>query len=258
MGSNVAARLEAMADPGGICVSRVVRDQVRDRLDYTFADLGDQQVKHIARPIRVYALHRENNAQLPTSAVVPIRDMLISAGRGRSILPLVATAVGALLVIAVAAWWLWLAPRTTTTSATVSAAATTPIAPRLSIVVLPFANLSNDPDQQYFADGITEDLPTDLSHIPDMIVIAAPRSPSKTSRLTQNKSAATWGYGICSKAVSSVPATKFGSTHNWLKTETAAHLWAERFDRNMDDLLVLQNEITNRIANTLGVELINR
>src|SRR5215471_13168143 len=134
-GVNVAARLEAMAEPGGICVSRVVRDQVRDRLDYTFVDMGEQQVKNIARPIRVYALHRENNARLPTPAVTPLRNIPISAGRGRTILPLVAAAVAALLVIAVAAWWLWLAPRTTTTSrAAVSAAATTPIAPRLSIV----------------------------------------------------------------------------------------------------------------------------
>ena len=114
-GVNVAARLEALAEPGGICISRVVRDQVRDKLDYTFEDLGDQQVKNIARPVRVYALlpegHRRSSA--------PFASSVSQLGR----------------------------------------------APRLSIVVLPFANLSSDPEQQYFADGITEDLTTDLSRL---------------------------------------------------------------------------------------------
>src|SRR5262250_2426049 len=124
-GVNVAARLEALAEPGGICVSRVVRDQVRDRLDYTFEDLGDQQVKNIARPVRVYALRLE------------------------------AAAEGSLSRAPLA-----------------SPVSQSPKAPRLSIVVLPFANLSNDPGQQYLADGITEDLTTDLSRIAHSFVIS--------------------------------------------------------------------------------------
>jgi adenylate cyclase len=124
-GVNVAARLEALAKPGGICVSRVVRDQVRDRFDYTFEDLGEQSVKNIARPVRVYAWHPEGMPSLPTAS-------------GSS-----------------------------TTSSSLPVAA-----PRLSIVVLPFANLSGDPEQQYFADGITEDLTTDLSRLADMLVIS--------------------------------------------------------------------------------------
>ena len=132
-GVNVAARLEALAEPGGVCVSRVVRDQVRDRLDYTFEDLGDQQVKNIARPMRVYALRLEAAAS-----------------------PLAASAH-------------------LTGPASQSAGA-----PRLSIVVLPFTNLSNDPEQQYFADGITEELTADLSRIADMFVIS--RSTAFTYR----------------------------------------------------------------------------
>src|SRR6202041_1120714 len=124
-GVNVAARLEALAEPGGICISRVVRDQVRDKLAYAFEDMGEQSVKNIARPVRVYALRPEAVAALPAPSVMAA--------------PLI------------------------------SQRAT---APRLSIVVLPFANLSNDPEQQYFADGITEDLTTDLSRIADMIVIS--------------------------------------------------------------------------------------
>ena len=123
-GVNVASRLEALAEPGGICVSRVVRDQVRDKLDFTFDDMGERQVKNIARPVRVYALRPEGRAGVP--------------------------------------------PVSRSSTASSSSVA----APRLSIVVLPFTNLSDDREQQYFADGITEDLTTDLSRIAHSFVIS--------------------------------------------------------------------------------------
>src|SRR5262249_26082447 len=123
-GVNVAARLEALAEPGGICISRTVRDHIRDKLPYAFEDLGEQSVKNIARPVRVYALRPKAVADLPAPNLVPISPISLAA------------------------------------------------APRLSIVVLPFTNLSNDPDQQYFADGITEDLTTDLSRVAGMFVIS--------------------------------------------------------------------------------------
>jgi hypothetical protein len=123
-GVNVAARLEALAEPGGICVSRTVRDQIRDKLPYPLEDRGEQSVKNIARPVRVYALRPEAIVDLPASSA--LSD---SISRHRP-------------------------------------------APRLSIVVLPFTNVSNDPEQQYFADGITEDLTTDLSRLANMFVIS--------------------------------------------------------------------------------------
>jgi class 3 adenylate cyclase len=123
---NVAARLEALAEPGGICVSRTVRDQIRDKLPYAFEDMGEQRVKNIARPVRVYS--------------VSLAALMPSPSTG------VASDAGGLA-----------------TPATV---------PRLSIVVLPFANLSNDPEQEYFADGITDDLTADLSRISGSFVIA--------------------------------------------------------------------------------------
>ena len=132
-GVNVAARLEALAEPGGICVSRVVRDQIRDKLAYAFEDLGEQRVKNIARPVRVYALRSEAVAELPALSPQPATSMPQPAD-----------------------------------------------APRLSIVVLPFNNLSSDPEQQYFADRITEDLTTDLSRIANMLVIS--RSTAFTYR----------------------------------------------------------------------------
>ena len=114
-GVNIAARLEALAEPGKVCISGTVRDHIGDRLPYAFEDMGEQSVKNIVRPIRVYALHLEGTAGSPTASASSVTS------------------------------------------------SSPPVAPRLAIVVLPFANLSNDPEQQYFADGITEDVTTDLS-----------------------------------------------------------------------------------------------
>ena len=124
-GVNIAVRLEGLAEPGSICISGTVRDHIGDRLPYAFDDMGEQSVKNIARPVRVYTLRTEAIADLPAPSLPP-------------------------------------APPISQPSS----------APRLSIVVLPFANLSNDPEQQYFADGITGDLTTDLSRLANMFVIS--------------------------------------------------------------------------------------
>jgi class 3 adenylate cyclase len=171
-GVNVAARLEAIAEPGGICISRVVRDQIRDKLPYPFEDRGEQSVKNIARSVRVFALRPEAVAELPAASVPA------PASRRGRIAPTRMAAAAAVVAVAVIGWLLWpttrplpAAPEMAATPATL-AISPAPIAPRLSIVVLPFANLSNDPDQQYFADGITDDLTTDLSRISHMFVIS--------------------------------------------------------------------------------------
>jgi adenylate cyclase len=124
-GVNVAARLEGLAAPGGICVSSTVRDHIGDRLPYAFEDIGEQSVKNIARPVRVYVLRLEG-----------VADPSQSSMRASPL------------------------------------ASPPAVAPRLSVVVLPFTNLSDDREQQYFADGITEDLTTDLSRIAGMLVIS--------------------------------------------------------------------------------------
>jgi len=166
-GVNVAARLEALAEPGGICVSRVVRDQIRDKLPYSFADIGEQRVKNIARPVRAYAMSAAIVASIPPVAIAA------TLGRVRNLRRLIipSSAIAA-LCIAVAPWLAWPkgTPPAGPAQAPVAAGAPSLVetrpAPRLSIVVLPFSNLSNDPDQEYFADGITDDLTTDLSRSP--------------------------------------------------------------------------------------------
>ena len=211
-GVNVAARLEALAEPGGICVSRIVRDQVRDRLDYAFEDMGAQSVKNIPRPVRVFALRLDGAAGVPEANASP-------------------------------------------------AISTSPpvAAPRLSIVVLPFTNLSNDPEQQYFADGITEDLTIDLSRLWDMLVISC-----TTAFTYRNKSLDTKQIGRELGARYLLEGSVRRSGHKvrinaqLIDAEIDAHLWAEQFDGDMGDLFALQNEITGRIAVALNIELINR
>jgi adenylate cyclase len=209
-GVNVAARLEALAEPGGICISRMVRDQIRDKLPYPFEDRGEQSVKNIARPIRVYALRAVAVAELPASRVQPAASI-----------------------------------------------SQTLAAPRLSIVVLPFANLSNDPEQQYFADGITEDLTTDLSRIADMFVIS--RNTAFTYR---NKPIDTKQIGreLDVRYVLEGSVRRSGNqtriNAQLIDAETDGHLWAERFNGNTSDLFALQDEITSRIAVTLDLELV--
>jgi adenylate cyclase len=209
-GVNVAARLEALSDPGGLCISRMVRDQIRDKLAFAFEDLGEQSVKNITRPVRVYALRPEAVGHMPAARVLPIPPISQPA-----------------------------------------------VVPHLSIVVLPFANLSDDREQQYFADWITEDLTTDLSRIADMFVISR-----NTAFTYQNKRVDTKQIGR-ELGVHYVLEGSVRRSGNQIRVnaqlidaETDAHLWAERFDRDTGDLFALQNEITSRLANALGVELI--
>jgi adenylate cyclase len=163
-GVNIAARLEALAEPGSICVSARVQEDAVGKLDLAFRDLGEQRLHNIARPVRAYAIGIE--AARPR--------------RSRRLWGAMIGGAGALAVVVVAAaWWSW--PRETPAVATVQSPRTAgpssspeeaKSAPPLSLVVLPFANQSSDPDQEYFADGITDDLTTDLSRLPGSFVIA--------------------------------------------------------------------------------------
>jgi adenylate cyclase len=253
-GVNVAARLEPLAEPGGICVSRVVRDQIRDKLPYAFEDRGEQSVKNIVRPVRVYALRPETIAELPVAGA----PVAVYRRRRSIVAPIVAVSA-AVLVIAVAAWWVWPATRSPPSSAVAAASSVAQplVAPRLSIVVLPFANLSNDPDQQYFADGVTEDLTTDLSRIEDMLVIS--RSTAFTYK-DKPVNAKQVGRELAVRYVLEGSVQRTGAhvrvNAELIDAETDAHRWAERFDGDMRDLFALQNEITSRIAVALNAEVL--
>jgi TolB-like protein/class 3 adenylate cyclase len=209
-GVNIAARLEALAQPGGICVSGTVRDHIGDRLPYAFEDRGEQSVKNLARPVRVYAWRPEAVAEPPVASVLP-------------------------------------APPTSQPA----------VAPRLSIVVLPFANLSDDREKQYFADAITEDLTTDLSRIEGMLVISCNTAFTYQGKRVDTKQIGR-ELGVRYVLEGSVrrAGTQLRVNAQLIDAATDAHLWAERFDGDTGDLFALQDEITNRIAVALNLELI--
>jgi TolB-like protein/class 3 adenylate cyclase/Tfp pilus assembly protein PilF len=265
-GVNVAARLEGLAAPGSICVSGTVRDHIGERLPYAFEDMGEQNVKNIARPVRAYALRPEGLAALPAP-----RSPARPSRRGQAI---IATVAAAVVIIVCVAWWFW--PVATFVSragkpAAQATAASTPaptapaataisqplVAPRLSIVVLPFANLSDDREQQYFADGITEDLTTDLSRLANMFVISPNSAFTYKDKPVNAKQI---GRELGVRYVLEGSVQRLGNqvrvNAQLINAETDAHLWAERFERDIGDLFALQNEITGRLANALRVELI--
>src|SRR5215471_10029598 len=196
-GVNIAARLETLAEPGGICVSRVVRDQVRDKLDYAFEDLGDQQVKNIARPVRVYRVQDQAvriEQPSPVSQPLPLPD-------------------------------------------------------KPSIAVLPFANMSADPEQEFFADGIAEDIITALSRYPFLFVIARNSSFTYKGRAVDVKQI---GRELGVRYVLKGSLRKFGNririTAQLVEAETGKHVWAERYDRDLTDIFAIQDEITEAVT----------
>jgi len=293
-GVNVAARLEGLAEPGGICISSTVRDHIGDRLPYAFEDRGEQTVKNIARPVRVFALRPETVGKPPMAG----GPMPVLHRRRGTVTPFLASVTG-MLVITVTAWWFWPAvtsffragkpaeqasPGTTpipcglvspcpqqiggqkvsraATPFTPQIAVTNPqpvalVAPRLSIVVLPFANLSKDPDQQYFADGITEDLTTDLSRIGGMFVISRDSAFTyKDKPVNAKQIGRELGVRYLLEGSVQRSANQVRINAQLIAADTDAHLWAERFDRDMANLFAVQDEITGRIAVALDAEII--
>ena len=201
-GVNVAARLEALAPPGGICVSRVVRDQVRDKLNFTFDDRGEQQVKNIARPVRIFDVKLAGEIMTLSSfpGVTP---------------PL-------------------------------------PLPDKPSIAVLPFQNMSGDPEQEYFADGMVEEIITALSRIRWLFVIAR-----NSSFIYKGKSVGVKQVGreLGVRYVLEGSVRKGGNrvriTAQLIEAETGAHLWADRFDGSLEDVFDLQDKVAIDVAGVI-------
>jgi adenylate cyclase len=255
-GVNIAARLEALAEPGGICLSGAVRDQIGARLPVAFIPLGEQRVKNIAEPVRAYTVATRSNGWASAAAT----GTRWSTIRSRVLGP----AVAGLLLVALAgsAWWQWsarqLVPNAHLETATPAARLSLPpySAPRLSIVVLPFSNRSNDAEQEYFADGITEDLTTDIARIQGSLVIARNTAFTYKGKPVDAKQI---GRELGVRYVLEGSVQRSGKqirvNTQLIDAETGAHLWAERFDRDIGDLFALQNEITARLAAALQSQL---
>ena len=247
-GVNIAARLEALAEPGGICLSGPVRDQIGSRLPVGLTALGEQRVKNIAEPVRVFRVGRGSGRGSPP----PVRRRRATV-RAVMLVP----AVLALVAAAGAALWLWPGRHSEPQPLQATSTPVQPYsAPRLSIVVLPFANLSNDPQQEYFADGITEDLTTDIARIQGSQVLARNTAFTYKGKPFDAKQI---GRELGVRYVLEGSVQRSGSqvriNVQLVDAETGAHLWAERFDRNISDLFTVQNEITARIARSLESQL---
>jgi TolB-like protein len=244
-GVNIAARLQGVAKPGGICISDDVYRQVKSRLDLKVSDLGPVPLKNISEPMRAYSLE----VGTPPQAKPATRTRGIWARW-----PALAAALALVLLAAGAyAWRAGYAPRLPGASVAEDKLKT---APRLSIVVLPFENLGGDPEQQYFADGITDDLTTDLSHVPDSFVIARDTAFTFKGRPVDAKAIGR-ELGVRYMLEGSVrrAGKKVEINAQLISTETGAHLWADRFEGEKSNLGKLQFEVVARLANSLGVEL---
>ena len=243
-GVNIAARLEGICEPGAICLSEDAYWQVKGRLDLAVTDLGPTQLKNIAEPIRVYSLEVGKLAQAkPTKPGVSKaafgrcwpRASWRSSDRGRRrVFP-------------------WRQP-----TALVVPTAASPAEPaRLSIVVLPFTNLSNDPSQDYFADGITENLTTELSRIHNSFVIARNTAFSfKGKNVDAREIGKELGVRYVLEGSVQRDQNRVRVNAQLIDAGSGAHLWADRFEEDVADLFKLQDQVVARLANSLGYELV--
>jgi adenylate cyclase len=204
-GVNIAAQIEALADAGGVFVSNAVHDHVRDRLPFVFEDLGEQRVKNIARPVRVYRVRDPGALESPTVQ---------------------------------------------------SAQRALPLPDKPSIAVLPFANMSGDPEQEYFADGMVEEIITALSRIRWLFVIARNSSFTYKGRAVDVKQVAR-ELGVRYVLEGSVrkAGNRVRITGQLIDTGTGAHIWADRFDGTLDDIFELQDQVASGVVGAIEPKL---
>jgi adenylate cyclase len=246
-GVNIAARLESVCEPGAICLSEDAYRQVKGRLDLAVSDLGPTQLKNIAEPIRVYSLR----VGVPAQAK-PAMEAKSDAPKKRWALTPLAGIAALLVLIGGAAWWFLNANRP------VAAASKAPAeAAHLSIVVLPFANLSNDPAQDYFADGVTENLTTELSRIRNSFVIARNTAFTfKGKNLDAKEIGKELGVRYVLEGSVQRDGTRVRVNAQLIDAQSGAHLWADHFEEDVADLFKLQDQVVARLANSLGHELV--
>jgi adenylate cyclase len=207
-GVNIAARLEALAEPGGICISGDVYNQVRNRIDAVFKDMGEQEVKHVSRPVSVYAINPPEQ-KMPDHITPP----------------------------------------------------TSALPDKPSIAVLPFDNMSGDPEQEYFSDGITEDIITELSRFRSLFVIARNSSFAfKGQALDITEIGKKLGVKFVVEGSVRKAGDRIRITAQLVETSTGNHLWAERYDRDLTDIFAVQDEVAAQIVTMVPghVDIANR
>jgi adenylate cyclase len=249
-GVNIAARLESLSDAGGICISGTAYDQVENKLELGYQYLGEQTVKNIAKPVRVY------RARIESEAAPPKLGEEKKSGRKWFSWPVLAGVVVIVVIGAVALWQFALRPSPPSMEVASKEKMAFPLPDKPSIAVLPFVNMSEDPKQEYFSDGITEEIITALSKIPRIFVIARNSTFTYKGKAVKVKQVAE-ELGIRYVLEGSVrkAGDKVRISAQLIDALSGNHLWAERYDRDLKDIFALQDEITLKITTALQVKL---
>jgi len=248
-GVNIAARLEALADPGGVCVSKTAFDHIETKLPLGYEYLGDQTVKNIARPVGAYRVLMEPRVTVAGEAE---KKKAVPVGRRKTIL---AGGVALILVVIAGLIWHFYFRHPSMEPASLNEMAF-PLPDKPSIAVLPFANLSGDPEEEYFSDGMAEEIITALSKIPQLFVIARNSSFTYKGKPVMMQQV---GKELGVKYVLEGSVRKSGGKVRimvqLIDAQTGHHLWAERYDRDLKDIFALQDEITLKVINALQIKL---
>ena len=245
-GVNVAARVESLADPGGICVSGTVFDQIESKLPLGYEFLGEQSVKNISKPVRIYKALMD-----PEAVGKVIGEQKTEPKRRQRIAFIVVT----VLLLIVGGLLIWRTAFPPVQVASVEKMAF-PLPDRPSIAVLPFDNLSGDPKQEYFSDGLTEEIIAALSSVPKLFVIARNSTftykgkPVKVQQISEELGVRYVLEGSVRKG-----GDKIRITAQLIDAITGNHLWAEQYDRDLKDIFTVQDEITKNIITAMQVKL---
>lgn len=242
-GVNLAARLEALSKPGGICVSRSVFNQVKDKLDLTFESLGKKAIKNFPEPVTVFGINIDDKAEAIASPVIWQERSVRSPARRISVFVFIA-------VVLIAGVGLWFQPQFP------SLLQSSLLPEKPTIAVLPFANIGNDAKQEFFSDGITNDLITDLSRFSSLFVIAANSTFTYKGKAVKIQEIAR-DLGVRYVVEGSVQKSSSKTRINaqLIDATTGLHIWADRYDRENDDLFELQNELVKNIVSNLAVKV---
>jgi TolB-like protein/class 3 adenylate cyclase len=249
-GVNIAARLESLSEAGGICISGTAFDQVRNKLTLGYEYLGEQGVKNIAFPIRVYKVLMEPEA---AGKVIGEKKVKPKQWQRATIGGVVAVIVA---VAAVVIWRLYLRPAPPPVEVASQERTAFPLPDKPSIAVLPFVNMGGDPEQAYFADGITEDLITDLSKVAGLFVIARNSTFVYRGKTTDIREVAkTLGVRYVLEGSVRRSGAEVRVNAQLIDAKTGGHVWADRYDGDLKNIFAFQDKVTRNVVAALAVEL---